>query len=306
MRRSIPLWLSLLLAASVAATADGGRGHGPHTIIAIGGFSTQASPNHAVAGAQIAAETTRARETERDAPVVEASGSDAPEEQLPTLRADSPLLRDPSPLGPETLWYQAPPGQQCIYVPSSSGLCFIVVGPNGARLDPALVAAQMSRTMNLELAPIEASPSASRSGLTGDRSWFWLATAATRRQVTVTLGAETVTVTAEPSAVAWQFGDGRGSPGGPGVAYRPGPPPAGAITHVYETRCLPGDAGRNPYVSSLCESDGYRVLARVTWTISFVVSGPAAASGTLPARTTESELVYPVGEARAFLVGGSS
>lgn len=298
--------VALVLAVGASPAGAGPPKRPPTTVVRIGEFSSQVAPNEAVAGAHIAVEKTRAGHSEREAPVVEASGSEGPEERLPTLPSDSPLLRDPSPLGPETLWYEAPPGEQCIYMPSTSALCFIVVGPNGARLDPALVAAQMSRTMNLALAPIEASPSPDRSGLTGDRSWFWLATAAARRQVTVTLGAETVTVTAEPSAVAWQFGDGRGHAGGPGVAYRTGPPPADAITHVYETRCLPGDAGRNPFVSSLCGSDGYRVLARMTWTISFVATGPVAASGTLPARTTESELVYPVGEARAFLVGGSS
>ena len=63
-----------------------------------------------------------------------------------------------------------------------------------------------------------------------------------------------------------------------------------------ETRtCLPS-----------CGGDGYQVVAQVSWTISFAASGPVAGSGGLPARTTESDLVYPVSEARAFLVGGSS
>ena len=153
---------------------------------------------------------------------------------------------------------------------------------------------------------IEASPSASRSGLTGDRTWFWLAASPSQSEATVSLGAERVTVTAVPSATDWGFGDGGARAGGPGVAYQPGPPPADAITHVYQTRCLPGDQGRDPNVLPSCGGDGYQVVARVSWTISFAASGPVAGSGGLPARTTESELVYPVSEARAFLVGGSS
>jgi hypothetical protein len=190
-------------------------------------------------------------------------------------------------------------------VPSTSPLCFVVVQPNGHRIDPVQFAAEVARTMDLSLSPIEASPSASRSGLTGDRTWFWLSAAPARTQASVRLGGETVTVTAEPSTTEWGFGDGRVRSAGAGVAYRLGPPPSEAITHVYETRCLPGDQGRNPNVLRSCEGDGYHVLARVQWTISFVATGPAAASGGLQARTTESELVYPVSEARGFLVGGA-
>jgi hypothetical protein len=160
--------------------------------------------------------------------------------------------------------------------------------------------------MDLVLPPIEASPSASRSGLTGDVSWFWLAGAIERRSATVRLGAEVVTVTADPSGADWSFGDGASSSGSAGVAYRPGPPPADAITHVYQVRCLPGDRGRDQNVLASCGDDGYRISAKVRWTISFVATGPVAAQGALPARTTESTLVYPVSEARAFLVDGGS
>ena len=216
------------------------------------------------------------------------------------------MLQNPQPFGPGTFWYQGLPGQQCIYAPSTSPLCFAVVQPNGGGVDPALVAAEVARSMDLALPAIEASPSASRSGLTGDRTWFWLAASPSQREATVSLGAERVTVTAVPSATDWGFGDGAALAGGPGVAYQPGPPPADAITHVYQTRCLPGDQGRDPNVLPSCGGDGYQVVASVSWTISFAASGPVAGSGGLPARTTESELVYPVSEARAFLVGGTS
>jgi hypothetical protein len=290
-------------ASTVGANAQPPRQ--PVTTMRIGEFSSQVAPNQAVAGAHIAMQRVRPAQKEASTRVADASNPASPP-PVPTLSSSSTLLQNPHPGGPDTFWYQGPPGQQCIYAPSTSPLCFAVVQPNGARLDPALIAAQVARTMDLLLPPIEASPSASRSGLTGDQTWFWLARSPSRNQATVNLGAETVTITADPSRTEWFFGDGGGRPGGPGVAYQPGPPPADAITHVYDTRCLPGDQGRNPNVLPSCGGDGYQVVARVSWTISFAATGPVVGSGGLPTRTTQSELVYPVSEARAFLVGGSS
>jgi hypothetical protein len=305
--KSLLLSLAVAVALGVSVTAAGAKPpRQTVTTIRIGEFSSQVAPNHASVRAHIAMQKTRPPQAHIETQLVEAPPLRAPQPPpVPTLASDSPLLQNPHPLGPGTLWYQGLPGQQCIYVADSSALCFAVVQPNGHSLDPVAVAAEVARTMDLSLPPIEASPSANRGGLTGDRSWFWLTAAPSRSEQTVSLGAETVTITVDPSATEWGFGDGGGQAGGPGVAYQPGPTPAAAITHVYETRCLPGDQGRNPNVLPNCEGDGYHVLARVNWTISFTATGPVAASGGLPTRTTESELVYPVSEARAFLVGGS-
>lgn len=275
------------------------------TTIRIGEFSSQVSTSKASVGAQVAVRKKRPGEVGTATPVGKASVPADEPPPVPTLPADSPLLKNPQPFGPGTFWYQGLPGQQCVYAPSTSPLCFAIVQPTGAAVDPALIAARAAETMDLSLSPIVASPSASVNGLTGDRSWFWLAGAPSPREVTVALGGEAVRVRAVPAAAVWSFGDGGGSAGGPGVAYQPGPPPAGAITHVYETRCLPGDLGRDPNVLPSCESDGYHVVAQVEWTIAFTASGPVAAGGGLPARTTAAELVYPVSEARAFLVGGA-
>jgi hypothetical protein len=143
-------------------------------------------------------------------------------------------------------------------------------------------------------------------GLTGAISWFWLDPAPQVEELTVTLAGETVTVRAEPTVIAWRFGDGAGRTGGRGLPYRSGPPPADAIVHVYETRCLPGDQGRNPYVLGSCGSSGYRLEAVVAWRITYVASGPIDASGTLPTRTTAADAPYPVSESRGFLVPGAS
>ena len=298
--------LAVVFALGVSAAAAGAKPPSPPVPpMSIGEFSSQVARNHAKVGAHIAVQKTRPGHADTVTPVGDAMAPSASPPPVPTLASDSPLLQNPHPMGPGTFWYQGAPGQQCIYAPSTSPLCFVVLQPNGPGLDPAVIAAEAGRTMDLALPSIEASPTAARSGLTGDRTWFWLAAAPSRNEATVSLGAETVTITADPSATEWGFGDGGGRAGGPGVSYRPGPTPADAITHVYETRCLPGDQGRNPNVLQSCDDDGYHVLARVSWTISFTATGPVAASGGLPARTTESELVYPVSEARAFLVGGS-
>jgi hypothetical protein len=105
--------------------------------------------------------------------------------------------------------------------------------------------------------------------------------------------------------VRWSFGDESELVAGPGVPYRPGTTPAGAVRHVYRTRCLPGDQGHDPNVLSSCGANGYTVQALVQWTISYTASGPVAGGGALPARTTATSIAYPVSEARAFLTAGS-
>jgi len=125
-------------------------------------------------------------------------------------------------------------------------------------------------------------------------------------ELTVSLVGETVTVRAEPSRIAWRFGDGAVLSGGPGVRYRPGSPPPEAVVHLYETRCLPGDQGRNPYVLKGCAASGYLVEAVVVWRVTFTAAGPIDASGGLPTRSTATSAAYPVSEARGFLVPGGS
>jgi hypothetical protein len=170
-------------------------------------------------------------------------------------------------------------------------------------VNPAAIAAAVAARLELFPGRIEASPTASRGGLTGADSWFWLAPAPRREVLSVSLRGERVSVSAEPS-IEWRFGDGGVLLGGPGQPYAPGPLPADAIRHLYETRCLPGDVGRDPYVLSSCGARGYPVEALVHWSISFEATGPVAASGSLPSRTTSAGVGYPVSEARAFLLAG--
>lgn len=192
-----------------------------------------------------------------------------------------------------------------MYAPGSVLPCYTLVGPGGGPgVNPTAIAASVADRLSLFPGRIRTSPVA--AGLTGTDSWFWLEPGPRSEELTVSLAGETVTVVAEPDRVEWRFGDGAGLAGGAGTPYRAGPRPADAIVHAYETRCLPGDRGRNPYVLASCGSSGYAIEAVIVWRISFSARGRVEASGTLPSRTTEASRPYPVSETRAFLVSGGS
>jgi hypothetical protein len=316
--------------AIVATVALAGAAYGhkpkppsPPDTITLGYFSEQSGPSRAVIGAHIS--VTRQRSGR---PGATGTGSQQPAQStvrggehstpgdvqaslpnpFPALRSDSPLLHNPAPLGPGSFWYPDGQGHTCLYLPSSVLPCFTVVAPPSAgapgvpALSPAAIAASVADRLPLQPGQIHVSPAA--DGLTGAASWFWLDPAPAATTLSVSLAGEQVTVTAEPEGVGWSFGDGATSSGGAGLTYRPGPPPAQAITHVYGTRCLPGDQGRNPYVLASCGANGYSVQAVVSWRVSYQASGPVASGGGLPTRTTETSALYPVSEARAFLVTG--
>jgi hypothetical protein len=168
-------------------------------------------------------------------------------------------------------------------------------------VSPSAVAASLAAQLTLQPGAITATPA---RGVTGAASWFWLDPAPTDQQLTETLDGETVTVDASPS-VSWQFGDGASSAGNAGVPYQPGTPPPDAVTHVYETRCLPGDQGSDPYVLGSCGPDGYQVTAEIDWAVSYSAQGPISETGTLQDQTTKATISYPVTEIRGFLTGGT-
>ena len=174
-------------------------------------------------------------------------------------------------------------------------------GSSQPPVSPVALATAAAGRISLSVGGIQASPSVKADGLTGAASWFWLSPAPASRSVSVSARGEQVTVSASVASVRWSFGDGASLLAGPGVPYRPESVPAGAVRHVYETRCLPGDQGRDPNVLSSCGADGYTVEAVVQWAIGYTASGPVAGGGALPARSTATSIAYPVSEARAFL-----
>ena len=282
--------------------------------IKIGRWSQQEGPSKASVSASIAAHGARpgrdrhsgtSRSHTQLISTPRGGGTSNNEPLYPALPSTSPFLRNPHPFGPDSFWYSDGSGHTCIYKPSSVLPCFTVTAgaASGPGVNPAAIAAAIAARLELFPGRIQASPTASRGGLTGADSWFWLSPAPRREVLSVSLRGERVSVSAEPS-IEWRFGDGAALVGGPGRPYAPGPPPADAIRHLYATRCLPGDSGRDPYVLTRCAAHGYPLEALVHWAISFEATGPVSASGSLPNRTTSTGLAYPVSEARAFLLAG--
>jgi hypothetical protein len=302
--------LAILLALPDAAQAGGG--------IKVGWYSQQVRPSRAAVGADVHVSTAQTGErraggatpgrTQQVVVRVRTRGGAASNlpPPFPPLSTSAPILRQQHPFGPGSFWYTDAAGHACQYVPNSVTPCFTLIGPganNGAgAVSPSAVAESLAR--RVELAPGEIKTSPMRTGLTGAPSWFWLDPAPRRQSLSISLAGETVNVIADPT-VDWRFGDGAALDSGPGVPYGANAPSNDAITHVYDTRCLPGDQGHDPYVLASCGQNGYAVDALVVWRISYSAAGPVAGSGTLPARTTETSTSYPVSESRGFLVSGS-
>ena len=299
--------LAVLLLLPDVAEADGG--------VKVGWYSQQVRTSRAAVGAHIQASAARAGErrdrgatpaTQAVVVTVKPRGGAAANlpPPFPPLSTSAPIFKDQHPGGPGSFWYTDTAGHACQYVPNSVAPCFTLVGPgsNGAgRLSPSAVAQSLSQ--RVELAPGEIKTSPTGTGLTGAQSWFWLDPAPRRESLSISLAGETGNVIADPT-VEWRFGDGASLDGGPGVPYQAYAADADAITHMYGTRCLPGDQSHDPYVLASCGQSGYSLEALVVWRITYSAAGPIPASGTLPARTTETSTAYPVSEARAFLVSG--
>jgi hypothetical protein len=318
MTRTALILAGLLLVFASSAAAHGGPGK-----IHVSWVSQQYTPSKAGAGARIDFHEKRpGSPANRSRPVSSvtvhvSTGASSrtiggttnarpPRPLYPPLPASSPLLKKTQPYGPGSFWYQDGAGHACQYAPDTTGPCFTITGntaPAVPPLTPVSIAEHVAEQLALSAGQIKTSPRS--AGLTGAPSWFWLDPAPATERLSVSLAGEAVTVTAIPQ-IAWRFGDGGSLAGGAGVPFQSGPVPSTAITHVYGTRCLPGDQGHDPYVLSSCGSDGYQLVAAVTWNISYRANGPIAAAGALPTRTTTSSAPYPVSEARAFLVGGTA
>jgi hypothetical protein len=306
MRRALLRAVMLVAAGGSALTVAASAWAGP--MVTIGVISEQLSPSTAQAKATITTKSTTsatAATTKTTTSTKTKSGAATVVPDYPTLAANSPLLAEAHPFGPDSFWYHSG-AYSCIYLPDASPDCYTIVAAPKATppVNPAALAAQAATTLDLAAGALEASPTPSAGGLTGAASWFWLSPAPSEHTATASLDGEQVTVHADPGTVSWSFGDGASTQAGAGIAYRTGPTPAGALLHTYGTRCLPGDKGRNPNVLASCGESGYTLEATISWQLSYQATGPVKASASLPARTTSVSISYPVSEARAFLGGG--
>lgn len=279
----------------------------------IGRYSEQSGPSRASAGASVEVSAQKpGAPGHSEAPAAPAVAS-SPSEAESSSAAGAVILTSES-SGPssvtksngaantcEVRW--VPP---CAVPPEAPAVpARPAAGTKQPAVNPATLATAAAGRIPLVAGSIQASPSAKADGLTGAASWFWLSPSPAARSVTVSAGGEHVTVSAAVSEVRWSFGDGSTVAGGAGVPYQSGAVPASAVRHVYQVRCLPGDAGRDPNVLPSCGPDGYTVAASVVWAISYHATGPVSSGGVLPSRTTTSSLVYPVSEVRAFLTSSS-
>lgn len=305
--------LAAAIVLSLGASENAPAASVPPPRVKIGATSQQVAPNKARVGATISVAVTRpaaptpARPLAAPKPAPPKSSTPTPP-PLPTLRADSPLLRRTEPLGPGTSWYEGFEGSDCIYAPGTSPICYDVVSPRGRPRPaapppppPRTIATSLAAELDLGVGRIAASPAPGVNGLTGDPAWFWLAPAPSSQQLSVSLVGQHVVVVATPDHVTWRFGDGTVRTAGAGVAYREGPAPAAAVRHAYETRCLPGDRRRLQLLSAGCRDTGYEVEATIHWRVQYTASGRVRESGSVSPRSTTATLTYPVSEARAFL-----
>lgn len=288
----------LVLATVLAAAACSAAARSIH----IGAYSQLDSPSRASAGGSV---HVRYRDPG-------SSGVSSPIASAPASPGSSTTYTGSSdePSGIDSADYVDRGGAVPCADPVVPGTCFRVPVAPGARgprargappVDPQVLAQLAVERLVMLPGSIRVSPSRQVKGLTGAPSWFWLDPAPTTESVTVAQGAESVTVTATPARVGWNFGDGDEIDGGPGRPYGEPADRRGAMRHRYRTRCLPGDQGRDPYVLASCTADGYQVQAGVQWTISFQAAGPIVAAGGLPPQTTTTTIAYPVTEVRGFL-----
>jgi hypothetical protein len=303
-------------AAMVCATALARRRQpSPPPTVKLELYSQSESPSHAQARAAISVARHRpehsgksgalATITTRSVAPSSSTARNSPRPVVyPSLPEESSFARDPTPLGADTFWYPDGSGHYCLYQPDSVLPCYTLTTAGGQAIPavgPEALAASAAAQIDVSPGHVQVSPE--RVGVTGAASWFWLNPTPTEQTGTVSLAGETVTVDARPT-VRWRFGDGSDASGA-GVPYQPGLSPSGAVTHSYDTRCLPGDQGRDPNVLQSCGAHGYQVTTTVSWSFDYRAAGPVGTTGTLPSRSTSTGIDYPVSEVRAFLTGSS-
>ena len=173
---------------------------------------------------------------------------------------------------------------------------FVNYDPATAAVDPATLARQAWSELPLVFPAAQTSPETGRPQYVGLATWLWVDPGSWRPlTATAQVPGLSATVTATPSRVEWDMGDGRVETCGAGTPYDNSRAARDQSTNCSHTFT---DA-------SSTRSDGrFHATATMWWTVTWVASD--GSSGTLPAafRSTRFDLV--VDEIQALRQGGQA
>ena len=162
--------------------------------------------------------------------------------------------------------------------------------PDPTPVDPTILRDEAVDTLVLPGPTIGTSPSGDQ--IVHVETWLWIDGAIWQpHEQSATAGAVTATVTAAPSRVAWDLGNGDTIVcNGPGSPYDPATAAEDQTTDCSYTYTS-SSAGR--------PGDAYQLSATVEWSVRWTVSG-AAGGGALPALFTSAPTTVRVAELQAL------
>jgi len=184
-------------------------------------------------------------------------------------------------------WYD----RQCDGITTGSDTVWRPDAAMGAVIppDPATLARRAAAQLRALTPVMGTSPALAAGTQVGVPVWLWIDAAGWRPvSATAAVPGVSVTATATPVSVVWDFGGaGRVTCAGPGSPFRPGvDDPAGSSPTCGFT---PSRPGRWP------------VTVTESWQVAWAGAGQG---GTLPALTTRTTAVLPVGETEALVGSG--
>lgn len=180
---------------------------------------------------------------------------------------------------PPARWYVG----ACGYPPIAGYTRFRIFS-GGVLPDPADLAAEAVKRLDLPLPAIRVNPAPPAAQLVFFPTWMWLdGSSWGTRSATASVPGLSVTATAEPIRLRFSTGDGASirCPG-PGTAWTAGKEPEAASPDCGHTYIRPGD---------------FDLTATVTWRVSWAGGGQ---TGTVPDLTTTSTLALDVTESQAL------
>jgi hypothetical protein len=166
--------------------------------------------------------------------------------------------------------------------------------PAPAPPPPIVIAREAVSQLRLSAPPIASNPGPGAMHLVSLPTWLWIDRSQWQPQsTTASVPGVSVTVTATPTRIEWEMGDGSTvTCNGPGTPYPPDGDPRAASPdcgHTY-TRSSAGLPGEQ-----------FPVTARVFWRIAWSGGGQA---GSLPELQTTSSAAFQVAESQALVAAG--